>query len=262
MDKYWFVFIKSELLLEKTSNGNYTIPLQENPPIAVDNADDIHNITPLGDIEVKTYNSGHDNIDTSRYELCGLRASYNKLTYELYLKAGKCAEILYWDSNTKFCGKCGGKMKLHTDISKVCTKCGCEIWPQLSTAVIVLIRREDKVLLVHANNFKGHYYGLVAGFVETGETLEQAVQREVMEETGLTIKNLRYFGSQPWPYPCGLMVGFHADYASGEIHLQRSELGAGGWFSKDHLPGIPEKLSIARKLIDNWLESQEGISEP
>ena len=83
-----------------------------------------------------------------------------------------------------------------------------------------------------------------------------------MEETGLTIKNLRYFGSQPWPYPCGLMVGFHADYASGEIHLQRSELGAGGWFSKDHLPGIPEKLSIARKLIDNWLESQEGISEP
>ena len=92
MDKYWFVFIKSELLLEKTSNGNYTIPLQENPPIAVDNADDIHNITPLGDIEVKTYNSGHDNIDTSRYELCGLRASYNKLTYELYLKGNRIAE--------------------------------------------------------------------------------------------------------------------------------------------------------------------------
>lgn len=261
MNKYWFVFIKSELLLEKDSYGGYTIPLQENPPIAVDNDDEIHNITPLDNVEVKTYNSLRDDIDTSRYELCGLRASYKKLSYELYLKAGKCAEILYWDSNTQFCGKCGGKMKLHTDISKICTKCGREIWPQLSTAVIVLIRRDNKVLLVHANNFKGHYYGLVAGFVETGETLEQAVRREVMEETGLTIKNLQYFGSQPWPYPCGLMVGFHADYESGELHLQRSELGDGGWFGKDHLPGIPEKLSIARRLIDNWLEQQENAAD-
>lgn len=258
MDRYWFVFIKSELLLEKTADGGYSIPLQENPPIAVRCYDEIHNITPLGDTEVKTYTVDCDDVDKTRYELCGLRASYHKLTYEMYLKAGKCAEILYWDSNTKYCGKCGALMRLHTDISKVCTKCGHEIWPQLSTAVIVLIRREDKVLLVHANNFKGHYYGLVAGFVETGETLEQAVKREVMEETGLTIKNLRYFGSQPWPYPCGLMVGFHADYAGGEIHLQHSELGAGGWFGKDHLPGIPDKLSIARRLIDSWLEERNN----
>lgn len=147
-------------------------------------------------------------------------------------------------------------MKLHTDISKVCTKCGREVWPQLSTAIIVLIHRSDDVLLVHANNFKGHYYGLVAGFVETGETLEQAVVREVSEETGLSIHNLRYFGSQPWPYPCGLMVGFHADYAGGEIRLQRSELGDGGWFNKNNLPEIPEKLSIARRLIDDWLGNQ------
>lgn len=257
MNKYWFVFINSELLLEKTADGSYTIPLQEAPPVRVSSNDEIHNITPLGDTEVKTYRADGNDYDEERYELCGLRASFHKISNELYLKAGKCAEILYWDANTKFCGRCGGKMKLHTDISKVCTKCGCEIWPQLSTAVIVLIRRGDKVLLVHANNFKGHYYGLVAGFVETGETLEQAVRREVMEETGLTIKNLRYFGSQPWPYPCGLMVGFHADYESGEIRLQRSELGAGGWFGKDNLPGIPDKLSIARKLIDDWIETYD-----
>lgn len=114
--------------------------------------------------------------------------------------------------------------------------------------------QNDQVLLVHANNFKGNYYGLVAGFVETGETLEQAVVREVTEETSLKIKNLKYFGSQPWPYPCGLMIGFYAEYESGEIKLQRSELGAGGWFTMDNLPPIPEKLSIARKLIDNWIE--------
>ena len=131
------------------------------------------------------------------------------------------------------------------------------MWPQLAPAVIVLIHRGDEVLLVHAKNFKADFYGLVAGFVETGETLEEAVHREVMEETGIKIKNVTYFSSQPWPYPSGLMVGFNADYVSGELRLQRSELSKGGWFSKNNLPTIPEKLSIARMLIDAWLEKDE-----
>ena len=142
---------------------------------------------------------------------------------------------------------------MHTDISKRCEECGKEVWPSLATAIIVLVHRGDEVLLVHARNFRGNFFGLVAGFVETGESLEEAVHREVMEETGLTITNLRYFGSQPWPYPSGLMVGFHADYVSGEIKLQKEELAAGQWFGRDNLPEIPEKLSIARKIIDDWL---------
>ena len=146
-------------------------------------------------------------------------------------------------------------MKMHTDISKRCTNCGKEVWPQLATAIIVLVSRGDEVLLVHARNFASDFSGLVPGFVETGETLEQAVHREVREETGVTITNLRYFGSQPWPYPCGLMVGFTADYVSGDIHLQRSELSRGGWFRRDHLPTIPEKLSIARMILDHWINS-------
>jgi NAD+ diphosphatase len=149
-------------------------------------------------------------------------------------------------------------MKLHTEISKRCTNCGKEVWPQLATAVIVRVTRggwgeASSILLVHANNFRRPYYGLVAGFVETGETLEEAVRREVREETGLEINNIRYFGSQPWPFPCGLMVGFTADYVSGDVHLQRSELSSGGWFTRDQMPPIPGKSSIARRLIDDWL---------
>ena len=172
----------------------------------------------------------------ARYQMCGLRASFYRLSEALYLKAGKCHELLYWDRNTQYCGVCGAPMEMKTDISKRCTNCGKEVWPQLATAIIVLIHRGEEVLLVHARNFKGDFYGLVAGFVETGENLEEAVRREVMEETGLTIKNIRYFGSQPWPYPCGLMVGFNADYESGEVRLQREELNKGAWFTKDHLP--------------------------
>jgi len=242
-------------MLQKQPDGTYTIPTGEEPPIELNNRQTVHNISPLenGD-KVKAVLIDAPVTNNPQFEMCGLRASYYKLPQELYIKAGKCHEILYWDANTKFCGVCGAPMKLHTDISKRCTNCGKEIWPQLATAIIVLVHRGDEVLLVHAKNFRGDFFGLVAGFVETGETLEEAVHREVLEETGITIDNLRYFGSQPWPYPCGLMVGFHADYVSGDIHLQRSELSKGAWFKRDNLPVIPEKLSIARKLIDNWLD--------
>ena len=280
---HWYLFCKTELLLEKRPDGTYTIPSGEVPPVPLKEWHTVHNITPLdeGDIEVKAVlldqpptellspNTHHPSPNThhpspiTQYEMCGLRQSYYKLPTDLYLKAGKCQEILYWDFNTKYCGVCGAPMKLHTDISKRCTNCGKEGWPQLATAVIVLVHKkpqqageQEQVLLVHARNFRSAFYGLVAGFVETGETLEEAVHREVMEETGITIDNLRYFGSQPWPYPCGLMVGFHADYVAGDIHLQREELSGGAWFTKDNLPHIPEKLSIARKLIDSWLEEQ------
>lgn len=263
MKKYYFVFCKDDLMLERTGEDTYTIPLQEEPPTEIKPWTTILNITPLNNIEVKAYsidaplisspNSPLSSSNYQLYEMCPLRQSYYKLPYPLYLKAGKCAELLYWDRNTKFCGVCGGQMHFHTDISKRCEMCGKEVWPQLATAVIVLIRRGDEILLARGRNFRSDFYGLIAGFVETGETLEEAVKREVMEETGLTIKNIRYFDSQPWPYPSGLMVGFTADYVSGDIHVQREELQKAGWFNRTNLPKLPEKLSIARRLIDHWL---------
>jgi len=251
--RYYFVFCKDDLLLQPLADGTFTIPCQEEPPTEVKPWTHLMTINAMADgTEVIAYR-----LDTPPASLSlqptPLRQSYYKLPRELYLKAGKCQELLYWDQNTRFCGVCGSPMRMATVISKKCTECGKEIWPQLATAVIVLIHRDEEVLLVRARNFRSDFYGLVAGFVETGETLEEAVAREAMEETGVSITNIRYFASQPWPYPCGLMVGFHADYVSGEIHLQRSEIAKGGWFRRDNLPTIPEKLSIARMLLDDWL---------
>ncbi len=257
MKQYWFVFCKGDIMLERLADGTYTIPLQEEAPVEVKPWTVTLNITPIDDTPVKTFSIDAPVTDNPRFEMCGLRQSYYKLSPVLYLKAGKCQELIYWDKNTRFCGVCGAPTAMHTDISKRCTACGKEVWPQLATAVIVLIRRGDEIFLVHAKNFKGEFYGLVAGFVETGETLEEAVRREVKEETNLNIKNLRYFGSQPWPYPCGLMVGFMADYDGGYVHIQRSELRNGGWYHIDHLPQLPEKLSIARRIIDAWLEEKK-----
>lgn len=190
-----------------------------------------------------------------------LRESYHVLPEMVYRQAGKASELLYFDHQHKFCGVCGGTMEWSSVISKRCAHCGEELWPKLSTAIIVLVHRGEEALLVKAKNFRRDYYGLVAGFVETGETLEECVAREVMEETGLCVENIRYFGSQPWPYPMGLMIGFHADYVEGEIVLRDGELRNAAFFTRDNIPAIPGKMSMARMLIDDWLDMCEGINK-
>lgn len=252
MKQYYYAFYNDEILLQRQDDGTFTIPYQNLPP--TDPIEEsIMNVQLFDGSEVKAYYMKEPLLVNAKYEMCKLRASYYKLSHKQYLNAGKCKELLFWNTNTRYCGVCGSQMKFSTAISKVCTKCGKEIWPQLGIAIIVLVHRENDVLLVHARNFKSNFFGLVAGFVETGETLEEAVKREVMEEAGISIKNIKYFSSQPWPYPCGLMIGFNADYESGTLKLQQSELSAGDWFNRDSLPDIPEKLSIGRMLIDSWL---------
>ncbi len=252
---YWFVFHKDSILLTKEQDGSFSVPCQESVPLCASHNTHIMDVSESIDgIEVKAVSIDSPVTDDFTFEMCNLRKSFYKLSPQLYKMAGKCHELLYWDRNTRFCGICGAPMVMDTVISKRCTNCGKIMWPQLATAIIVLINRGDELLLVHARNFKSDFYGCIAGFVETGESLEEAVRREVMEETHIEITNLRYFKSQPWPYPCGLMVGFFAEYKSGELALQESELSKGGWFNKDNLPTIPEKLSLARMLIDRWLE--------
>ena len=169
MKHRWFIFYKGDLMLEKLPNGSFSIPEGNQPPIATKDWTHVLNVSPMdnGD-EVKTFLIDEPVTNNPRYEMCGLRKSFYHLPTDLYLKAGKCHELIYWDQNTKYCGVCGFPMKMHTDISKRCPNCGKEVWPTVATAIIVLIHRGDEVLLVHARNFKGNFYGLVAGFVETG----------------------------------------------------------------------------------------------
>ena len=184
------------------------------------------------------------------YKMMGLRETFDVLDSECYALAGKARELLYWNDNSQYCGMCGCPMKFHTNISKRCTNCGKEVWPALATAIIVAITRGEEILLVQSKNFRGDYMGLVAGFVETGESLEEAVKRETLEETGISIKNIQYAGSQAWPYPSGLMIGYTAEYESGNLQIQRSELNKGAWYNLRNLPAIPGKVSLARQLID------------
>ncbi len=190
-----------------------------------------------------------------------LRASYDLLPLTDYLRAGKAAELLYWNAHHRYCGRCGAELEPRTEISKWCPQCETELWPQLSPAIIVLIHRDDKILLVRSRTFRGNYYGLVAGFVEFGESLEECVRREIKEETQLEVDNIRYFGSQPWPYPQGLMIGFTARYKSGQLRLQDDELAAGGWFNIHNMPLIPKPLSMARKLIDNYIKEMTSDNQ-
>lgn len=250
---YWFVFIGNSLLLQPVETG-CSIPLSTTPPTAIKEWTPRQELPHMKGHPCIAYSLTSPPSDLHGLTTVGLRESYAQLPREMYNMASKAAELLYWDCNTKYCGVCGAPMKRSTVISKKCTNCGKEVWPQVAPAIIVRITRGEEILLVHAKNFRrSEMYGLVAGFLETGETLEECVHREVQEEVGLRIKNLKYFGSQPWPYPCGVMVGFTADYESGEIHLQEEELSHAKWFTRNNLPQIPDKMSIARKLIDDFL---------
>jgi NAD+ diphosphatase len=185
-----------------------------------------------------------------------LRQIYGLMGENFFSLAGRALQIVNWDRTHQFCGRCGSKTRTHlTERAKECPQCGLLHFPRLAPAIIVLIQRDRKVLLARARRFETPMYSTLAGFVEPGETLEEAVVREVKEESGITVKDIRYFGSQPWPFPHSLMIGFTANYASGEITLSDGENVDMRWFSADNLPQLPSKLSIARKLIDWFVEN-------
>jgi NAD+ diphosphatase len=181
----------------------------------------------------------------------GLRALYGRLDDSLFALAGRALQFVDWDRTHQFCGRCGTPMR-HRDSERAreCPACGLVAYPRIAPAVMCLVRRGREILLARSPHFAPGMYSALAGFVEPGESLEQCLAREVMEETGLTIANPRYFASQPWPFPHSLMIAFVADYAGGEITPAPDEIEDAQWFALDALPKLPNRISIARRLID------------
>lgn len=187
--------------------------------------------------------------------LRGLRELYGTLDEDLFVLSGRAIQIVEWDRTHQYCGHCATPTtQLPHERAKRCPKCELVNYPRLSPAVIMLVSRDEELLLARAHRFPAGMYSVLAGFVEPGESLEETVVREVREEVGIEVKDIRYFGSQPWPFPNSLMIGFTATYASGDIAIEPQELAAAAWFSKHNLPQLPPPLSIARKLID-WFVS-------
>lgn len=173
----------------------------------------------------------------------------------------RAKKILFWLDQHRFCGRCRAELKdSETDSAVFCPVCGARYFPQLAPAVIVAVTRNEgrEILLAHNRNFEGNVHSLIAGFVESGETLEQAVEREVMEETSLRVGNIRYLRSQPWPFPNSLMLAFRAEYLSGTAVPDGAELDSLGWFRPDDLPPLPRQGSVAAAIIGDWCVSLSG----
>ncbi len=166
------------------------------------------------------------------------------------LRLSRAKALLEWRQNTRFCGRCGTPLVDDEHLTaRNCPHCKQQIFPRIDPCIIMRIEKDGKILLARHTYRNQNIFACIAGFVEAGETLEQAVAREVFEETGLTVRNVQYFGSQSWPFPSQLMLGFTAEYESGEIKLQEEELAEAGWFDPNHCPASPQPGSIAYKLI-------------
>jgi len=166
-------------------------------------------------------------------------------------------QILYWQRQSRFCSRCGESCApLPQDWGKACGGCGALHYPHIHPCIIVLVRRGEELLLTRQAEWNPGRYSLVAGFVDFGECLEEAVVREVQEETGIEVRNIRYVGSQSWPFPSQIMTGFIADYAGGDVRIQEEELEDARWFHRDRLPNLPPKRSIARYILDGSLEGR------
>ena len=189
------------------------------------------------------------------FALAGLRAWLGRVEPDFFSLAGRAKQIVEWHRDHRHCGRCGAPNQDHpTDRAKLCPSCGLTTYPRLSPSIIVLVRRGEEMLLARNAAWPSSMFSTLAGFVEPGESIEQTVHREVGEEVGLAVENLRYLGSQSWPFPNSLMLGFHADYRAGEIVCRDGEIAEARWFHFSQLPNVPGGTAISRWLIDAFVD--------
>lgn len=255
----WFIFQGDRLLVQPTEGGAHALRTAD--------------IGRLGLVFVRRLFLGHlqgadtapvpcyaaeiagDAVSPAGAVADGLRQLYGQLDEVEFSLAGRASQLITWDRTHQYCGQCGAATApAPAERARLCPQCGLSHYPRLSPAIIVAVVRQTaagpRLLLARNHRFPAGRYSVIAGFVEPGETLEECVRREVSEETGIAIADIRYFGSQSWPFPHSLMIGFTASYAGGELTLGSNEIADAGWFAADALPGLPPKMSIARRLID------------
>ncbi len=193
------------------------------------------------------------------FEFVGLRGLWARLDETLFGIAGRANQLAHFASTHRFCGRCGAATTRDAaDRSIRCAACALVNYPRISPAIITLVRRGDEALLANSGRFPVAFFSTLAGFSEVGESLEETLVREVHEEVGVRVDNVRYFGSQPWPFPHSLMIGFTADWVSGEVVPDGKEIKEARFFRADALPRIPPRASIARRLIDAWVKDVTG----
>jgi NAD+ diphosphatase len=192
----------------------------------------------------------------------GLRTLFSVLEDAHFALAGRAIQLLDWDRNHRWCGRCGSPTEAKSEErARICPACKLTAYPRIAPAVMALVKREGEILLGRSPHFPPGMYSALAGFVEPGETLEQCLAREVEEEVGVQVSRIRYFASQPWPFPNSLMIAFVCDWQSGEIRPQAGEIEDAKWFNLLQLPKLPSRISIARRLIDavvDEMRAEEG----
>lgn len=256
---FWFVFHNSKLLI-KVNNDTVSIPNKEDLTVLEIQLKREIYIGMLDNSPCFAAEFTNDPLSLPvGFDHMSLRELFIKSEDDIFRVAGRAYQIMNWVRTHQFCGKCGVPNKNKVgELAKECPSCGTISFPRISPAVIVAIVKKDKILLARNINFPTSFYSVLAGFVEPGETLEECVKREVKEEVGIEVKNIKYFGSQSWPFPDSLMIAFTAEYANGEITVDNMEISHADWFSCCNMPvKIPGKKTIAGRLIEWFLEQKK-----
>ncbi len=251
IDRAWyFVFFQGQILFDMDADKPFQ-PLQAEDQELIDGfAGKQHFMGMYRDIACFAIEAGQ----TLGQGFCGLRGLFGKTDNLMLALAGRAQQICEWYRTHQYCGRCGNPTKEHdTDRAMVCQDCRIFSYPRISPSIIVRVHRGREVLLARNHRFPEAMYSTLAGFVEPGESIEETLVREVKEEVGVNVCHLQYLGSQPWPFPNSLMLGFHAEYESGDIKLQEEEIADANWFPIDNLPKIPGNIAISRWLINDYL---------
>lgn len=202
------------------------------------------------DLHVLGLSSACEIENNDNFKMIMLREYYACHSEKENFLAFRAKALLNWYKTEKFCGSCGAELKNHGKLTaRECPSCKRVIFPRIEPCVIVLVNKGDKILLARHTYRNQDIYACIAGFMEAGESAEEAVRRELYEETGIKVKNLVYRGSQSWPFPDQLMLGFTAEWESGELKLQKEEIADAQWFDPENCPASPKPGSIAYRLI-------------